>query len=127
MPPLTGEPLDSLTARLRAQGEPAFRVKPILDRLYKKRVRSWDEMTNRSKPLRAWLAISLHGATDEVHEQIMPVNKAYPLAKLIPAVRTFAEKHGRMITLEFILVEDVNDSLVQTQKLRDIARDLQPM
>jgi 23S rRNA (adenine2503-C2)-methyltransferase len=70
------------------------------------------------------LAISLHGATDEVREKIMPVNKAFPLAKLIPAARVFAEKHGRMITLEFILIEEVNDSLEQAQKLRDIARDL---
>ena len=295
-PPLTGETLDSLTEKLRARGEPAFRAKQILDWLYKKRARSPDEMTNLSKPLRAWLdetfdflpvslvlnkqsedvtdklllelrdqslietviirapqegvgldhsrkticistqvgcamacvfcasglaglkrdlnageivaqllqvcyredartsrartelasfdnivvmgmgeplanydnliraltivnadwglgfgarritistsglvpkiqrlaqedlgfrlAISLHGATDEVREKIMPINKAYPLAKLVPAVREFAEKHGRMVTLEFILIEGVNDSLEQAQKLRDIARDL---
>lgn len=295
-PPLTGETLDSLTEKLRAHGEPAFRAKQILDWLYKKRARSWDEMTNLSKPLRAWLAetfefmptslvlkkqsedvtdklllelgdkslietviirapqtgvgmdesrkticistqvgcamacafcasglaglkrdlnageivaqllqvcyredersprarpelasfdnivvmgmgeplanydntiraltivnaewglnfgarritlstsglvpkilrlaeedlgfrlaISLHGATDEVREKIMPVNKAYPLEKLIPAIRTFSEKHGRMVTLEFILIEDINDSLDQAEKLRDIARDL---
>jgi 23S rRNA (adenine2503-C2)-methyltransferase len=295
-PPLTGETLDSLTERLRAQGEPAFRAKQILDWLYKKRVRSWDEMTNLSKPLRTWLAdtfdllgaelvlgkqstdvtdklllelgdrslietviirvpqegvgvehsrkticistqvgcamgcvfcasglaglkrdlsageivaqllhvcyredartprartelasfdnivvmgmgeplanydatilaltilnadwglgfgarritistsglvpkilrlaeealgfrlaISLHGATDEVREKIMPVNKAFPLAKLIPAVRAFSEKHGRMVTLEFILIEEINDSLDQARALRDIALDL---
>ncbi len=295
-PPLTGETLDSLAARLAERDEPAFRAKQILTWLYKKRVRSWDEMTDLSKPLRTWLAetfdlmpaelvlnkqsedvtdklllemrdrslietviirapqdgvgvdhsrkticistqvgcamgcvfcasglaglkrdlnageivaqlmqvcyredartprarmelasfdnivvmgmgeplanydhliraltilnadwglgfgarritistsglvpkilklaeedlgfrlaISLHGATDEVREKIMPVNKAFPLAKLIPAARAFAEKHGRMITLEFILIEEVNDSLEQAQKLRDIARDL---
>ena len=55
-PPLTGETLDSLTARLVDRGEPGFRAKQILDWLYKKRVRSWDEMTNLSKPLRTWLA-----------------------------------------------------------------------
>lgn len=76
------------------------------------------------EPLGLRLAISLHGATDEVREQIMPVNKAYPLAKLLPAVRAFSEKHGRMVTLEFILIEDVNDSLDQAEKLRDIALDL---
>jgi 23S rRNA (adenine2503-C2)-methyltransferase len=70
------------------------------------------------------LAISLHGATDEVREKIMPVNKAYPLAKLIPAVQQFTEKHGRMVTLEFILIEGVNDSFDQAGELRDIARDL---
>ncbi|MBW7894507.1 MAG: 23S rRNA (adenine(2503)-C(2))-methyltransferase RlmN [Opitutaceae bacterium] len=295
-PPLTGETLDTLTARLQARGEPAFRAKQILDWVYKKRARSWDGMTNLPKTLRAWLdetfefapatlvlgkqsldvtdkllielgdrslietviirapqegvglehsrkticistqvgcamgckfcasgllglkrdlnageivaqllqvcyredehdprahtglatfdnivvmgmgeplanyeaiiraltivnadwglgfgarritlstsglvpkilrladeplgirlAISLHGATDEVREQIMPVNRAYPLAKLIPAVKAFSAKHGRMVTLEFILIEDVNDSLEQAAKLRDIALDV---
>ncbi|MCF3648383.1 23S rRNA (adenine(2503)-C(2))-methyltransferase RlmN [Synoicihabitans lomoniglobus] len=295
-PPLTGETLESLTARLREHGEPAYRAKQILEWLYKKRARSWDDMTNLSKPLRAWLAetfellplslvhgkqsldvtdklllelgdkslietviirvpqegvglehsrkticistqvgcamgckfcasglmglkrdlnageivaqllhvcyredartprarqelvsfdnivvmgmgeplanyeaistaltivnsswglgfgarritlstsglvpnilklaesdlnvrlaISLHGATDEVRTEIMPINKAYPLAKLLPAVKTYAEKNGRMVTLEFILIEDVNDALEQAEKLRDIAMDL---
>lgn len=295
-PPITGETLQSLTERLRARGEPAFRAKQILEWIYKKRARSWDEMTNLSKPLRSWLAdtfdflpaqlvlnkqsedvtdklllelrdhslietviirapqegvgldesrkticistqvgcamacafcasglaglkrdlsageivaqllqvcyredartararselasfdnivvmgmgeplanydaliraltivnadwglgfgarritistsglvpriiklaeeplgfrlaISLHGATDEVREKIMPVNKAFPLAKLIPAIREFSEKHGRMVTLEFILIEEINDSLEQAEKLRDIALDL---
>ena len=54
----------------------------------------------------------------------MPVNKAYPLAELLPAVKAFSEKHGRMVTLEFILIDGVNDSLEQAQLLRDIARDL---
>jgi len=54
--PLTGETLDTLSARLREAGEPVFRAKQILDWLYKKRVRTWDEMTNLSKPLRTWLA-----------------------------------------------------------------------
>jgi 23S rRNA (adenine2503-C2)-methyltransferase len=295
-PPLTGETLESLTERLRAQGEPTFRAKQILEWLYKKRAKTWDQMTNLPKRLRTWLAdtfelmpatlvfnkqsqdvtdklllelgdrslietviirvpqegvgvdqsrkticistqvgcamacafcasglaglkrdlnageivaqllqvcyredersprarpelasfdnivvmgmgeplanydallralnilnadwglgfgarritistsglvpkivklaeedlgfrlaISLHGATDEVREKIMPVNKAYPLAKLIPAIRTFSERHGRMVTLEFILIQDINDSLDQAAALRDIARDL---
>jgi 23S rRNA (adenine2503-C2)-methyltransferase len=76
------------------------------------------------EPLGFRLAISLHGATDEVRTRIMPVNKAYPLAKLLPAVRTFSERHGRMVTLEFILIEDVNDSMDQARRLRDIALDL---
>ena len=54
----------------------------------------------------------------------MPVNKAYPLAKLLPAVKTFSEQHGRMVTLEFILIEDINDSLEQAKLLRNIALDL---
>ena len=70
------------------------------------------------------LAISLHGATNEVRSQIMPVNKKYPLEELIPAAKAFKDKHGRMLTLEFILIEDINDSLDQAKELTKIAREL---
>ncbi len=76
------------------------------------------------EPLGFRLAISLHGATNEVREQIMPVNKKFPLEELIPAAKAFARKHGRMLTLEFILIEDINDSLEQARKLAAIAREL---
>ncbi|MEM1223711.1 MAG: 23S rRNA (adenine(2503)-C(2))-methyltransferase RlmN [Verrucomicrobiota bacterium] len=70
------------------------------------------------------LAISLHGATNEVRDQIMPINKRYPLEKLIPAAKAFKERHGRMLTLEFILIENLNDSLDQARNLAEIAREL---
>ena len=70
------------------------------------------------------LAISLHGATNEVRNKIMPVNKRYPLEELIPAAKAFKDKHGRMLTLEFILIEGVNDSLEQAKELTKIAREL---
>jgi len=70
------------------------------------------------------LAISLHGATNEVRERIMPVNKRYPLEKLIPAAKAFRQRHGRMLTLEFILIEGINDSLEQAGGLAKIAEEL---
>lgn len=70
------------------------------------------------------LAISLHGATNEVRDQIMPINKRYPLEQLLPAAKAFQQKHGRMLTLEFILIEDVNDSIEQARELAKIARQL---
>jgi len=76
------------------------------------------------EPVQFRLALSLHGATNEVREQIMPINRRYPLEQLLPAVRTFASKRGRMITLEFILIEEVNDTFDQAQRLAAIARDL---
>jgi 23S rRNA (adenine2503-C2)-methyltransferase len=76
------------------------------------------------EPIGFRLAVSLHGATDEVRERIMPVNRAFPLAQLLPAVKAFGQRHGRMVTLEFILIEGVNDSLEQAGLLRDIATDL---
>ena len=76
------------------------------------------------EPLGFRLAISLHGATNEVRNQIMPVNKKFPLEELIPAAKAFARKQGRMLTLEFILIEDINDSLDQAKRLAVIAREL---
>lgn len=70
------------------------------------------------------LAISLHGATNEVRSQIMPVNKRYPLETLLPAAKAFQQRHGRMLTLEFILIEGINDSLDQAEELSKIAREL---
>jgi len=51
-PTIYGETLDSLTTLLKEHGHPAFRARQILEWLYKKRVASWDEMTNLSRPLR---------------------------------------------------------------------------
>ena len=70
------------------------------------------------------LAISLHGATNEVRDKIMPINKRYPLEELIPAAQSFQDKIGRMLTLEFILIEGINDSLDQARALAKIARKL---
>ena len=70
------------------------------------------------------LAISLHGATNQVREQIMPINKRYPLEELIDAARAFQQVHGRMLTLEFIMIEDVNDSAEQARALAQIAKKL---
>ena len=76
------------------------------------------------EPVQFRLAISLHGATNEVRELIMPVNRKYPLEQLLPAAQAFAEKRGRMLTLEYILIEEVNDTLEQAMALADIARNL---
>jgi 23S rRNA (adenine2503-C2)-methyltransferase len=122
-----GEPLANYDALIRALtivnapwglGFGARRITVSTSGLVPKILRLADE------PLGFRLAISLHGATDEVRTRIMPINKAYPLAKLLPAVKTFTERHGRMVTLEFILIEDVNDSLDQARRLRDIALDM---
>lgn len=81
-----------------------------------------EKLGDEGMPIR--LAISLHGATNEVRNQIMPINKRYPLEQLIPAAQAFQEKIGRMLTLEFILIEGVNDSLDQARALAKIARKL---
>jgi 23S rRNA (adenine2503-C2)-methyltransferase len=70
------------------------------------------------------LAISLHGATNEVRNKIMPINKKYPLEVLIPAAEAFQKKLGRMLTLEYILIDGINDGLDQARALAKIAHRL---
>ncbi|HEY8902527.1 MAG TPA: 23S rRNA (adenine(2503)-C(2))-methyltransferase RlmN, partial [Chthoniobacterales bacterium] len=74
------------------------------------------------QPLQIRLAISLHGATDAVREQIMPVNRKYPLAELLDACAYFRSRKKQKITFEFILIEGVNDSLEQAAELAKITR-----
>jgi 23S rRNA (adenine2503-C2)-methyltransferase len=70
------------------------------------------------------LAISLHGATDEVRNRIMPVNRRYPLKELVAACEDYQGQKGRMLTLEYILIAGVNDSPEQARLLAALARRL---
>ena len=75
-------------------------------------------------PRQIRLAVSLHGATDEVRDQIMPVNKKWPLSQLIPALEEWGKDRNQMPTLEYILIRDVNDSLNDASHLVRIAKRL---
>ncbi len=76
------------------------------------------------EPVQFRLAISLHGATDEIRNRIMPVNRKYPLSKLTDACEYYLRKKGRMITFEYILIAGVNDALDQVKPLAALARRL---
>lgn len=76
-------------------------------------------------PLQVRLAISLHGATDEVREKIMPVNKKYPLSELFDALAEWHRKRKQHLTFEYILIEGVNDGLDQARVLAKRAKPLQ--
>jgi 23S rRNA (adenine2503-C2)-methyltransferase len=76
------------------------------------------------QPLQIRLALSLHGATDEVRQQIMPINRKYPLAELLDACAEYQAKKRKMMTLEYILIENVNDSTDQAAILAKHARRL---
>jgi 23S rRNA (adenine2503-C2)-methyltransferase len=75
-------------------------------------------------PLQFRLAISLHGATDPVRGQIMPVNRKYPISELAAACDYYQAKKGRMLTFEYILIAGVNDGLDQIKPLAALARRL---
>lgn len=63
------------------------------------------------------LAISLHAATDELRSKLMPVNRTFPLEPLMRAVRAHIERVGERVTFEYILIEEINDSLADAAKL----------
>lgn len=75
-------------------------------------------------PMQIRLAISLHGATDEVREQIMPVNKKYNITRLFDSLDVWLRHKKQMVTFEYILIEGVNDSLEQAEVLAKRARAL---
>ncbi|HZF02591.1 MAG TPA: 23S rRNA (adenine(2503)-C(2))-methyltransferase RlmN [Methylomirabilota bacterium] len=77
-----------------------------------------------NEPMQFRLAISLHGATDDVRNKIMPVNRKYPLKELVNACEEYQHEKGRMITFEYILIAGVNDSLEQTKPLASLAKRL---
>jgi 23S rRNA (adenine2503-C2)-methyltransferase len=76
------------------------------------------------EPEQFGLAISLHGATDEVRGRIMPVNRKYPLAELTAACELYQRKKGRMLTFEYILIAGVNDDPAHAAPLARLARRL---
>jgi 23S rRNA (adenine2503-C2)-methyltransferase len=63
------------------------------------------------------LAISLHASNNELRSKLMPVNKQFPLEKLLPAVSEYMGKTGRKVFFEYILLKDINDSKESTEKL----------
>ena len=76
------------------------------------------------EPMQIRLAISLHGATDEVRSQIMPINRRYNLEKLLAACDYYAKRKKQRLTFEYILIANVNDSPEQARHLGRIARRL---
>ncbi len=76
------------------------------------------------EPLQFRLAVSLHGATDQVRSRIMPVNRRYPLRELIGACQYYRERKGRIITFEYILMAGVNDRVEDARSLSRLARRL---
>jgi 23S rRNA (adenine2503-C2)-methyltransferase len=75
-------------------------------------------------PQQIRLAISLHGATDDVRERIMPINKKWPVAELFEALDYWNSRKNQKLTLEYILIDGVNDSLEQAAILAKHARRL---
>lgn len=70
------------------------------------------------------LAISLNGSTDEQRNLIMPINKKYPLAKLLGACREYPLKHRRMLSFEYVLMDGVNNSPEDARRVSKLLKGI---
>ena len=70
------------------------------------------------------LAISLHAPSDELRDKIMPVNKKYPLKELKTALLNYVEQTGRRVTIEYILIGGLNDSIECAKNLVKFLKNL---
>jgi 23S rRNA (adenine2503-C2)-methyltransferase len=74
--------------------------------------------------LKVNLAVSLHAATDEVRGRLMPVNRSFNLAALMAAVRRYPLAPRQRVFFEYVLLEDVNDSPEDAQRLVRLLRGI---
>jgi 23S rRNA (adenine2503-C2)-methyltransferase len=78
----------------------------------------------KSLGLQVELSLSLHAAGDDLRSRLLPVNRTYPLSRLIPALKDFSRTTGRKVTLEYALISGVNDSLPDADSLARLAKEL---
>jgi 23S rRNA (adenine2503-C2)-methyltransferase len=70
------------------------------------------------------LAVSLHAPTDELRNKLVPINKRFPIARLLAACRTYQAVTNRRVTFEYALMSGVNDSVEQARQLGDLLHGL---
>lgn len=75
-------------------------------------------------PYQVNLAISLHAPYDELRNRLMPVNKVYSLGVLIPAVKEYIQKTSRRVTIEYVMLNMVNDSKEDAIKLANLLKGM---
>jgi 23S rRNA (adenine2503-C2)-methyltransferase len=67
------------------------------------------------------LAISLHAATDALRDELVPLNRKWPLAELVEAARRFTRATRRRVSLEYVMIDGVNDAPEQAERLAALA------
>ena len=70
------------------------------------------------------LAVSLHAADDELRDELVPINRRYPIADLVTALEHYQGSHNRRLSFEWALIEDVNDRDIDAERLAVIATRL---
>ena len=71
------------------------------------------------------LAVSLHAVRDELRDELVPINRKYPIAQLLDACRKYpGANNARRITFEYVMLKDVNDSLADARELVRLLKDI---
>ena len=76
------------------------------------------------EPLAVGLAVSLHAPNDALRDQLVPMNRRYPLEELLQACRTYIRHRGRRVTFEYALAKGLNDSDEHAQQTADLLQGL---
>ncbi len=83
-----------------------------------------EDLADFEVPLR--LSVSLHAPNDTLRSKLMPVNKKYPLQRLVDALRFYRKRTGERITIEYILISGVNDDPRHAYELAALLSGLEP-
>jgi 23S rRNA (adenine2503-C2)-methyltransferase len=76
------------------------------------------------QPLPVTLAVSIHAPDDALRDQLVPLNRRYPVAAVIDAAREYAARKGRRVTFEYAGIQGVNDDPERARKLARLLRDV---
>jgi 23S rRNA (adenine2503-C2)-methyltransferase len=82
------------------------------------------ERMAEDREMDASLAVSLNATTDVLRDKIMPVNKTYPLARLMQALRHYCGTTSNTVTIEYVLFKGLNDGDEDARRLMDLLRGL---
>lgn len=78
----------------------------------------------KDEGLQTNLAISLHAPNDKIRDELMPINKRYPMDMLREAIKTYIEVTNRRVTFEYIMLKDINDSIIFARQLAHYSKGL---
>ncbi|KAL0490173.1 hypothetical protein AKO1_006646 [Acrasis kona] len=123
------------------QGEPLYNYKNIKDAIQIMTSEEGCEISKRKitlstsgvipvmkkaiKDLGVNLAVSLHATTNEMRDYLVPLNKIFPIELLMDTIRAMAEDDLRHVTFEYVMLNNVNDSIQDAERLVALLKNLQ--
>ena len=75
-------------------------------------------------PLQVNIALSLHAPNDEIRNKIMPINKVYNISKVMEAIKKYIAKTNRRVTIEYVMLNMVNDSIENAKELASLLKGM---